>query len=182
MNRRRTAAACGFLAGFILLSLLHEAGHLLVGWATGSEVWEVTFLRRKVFPFTLEPVEVPALYRITFGAPPNPLAEGLRLAGGCGATLSVAFASLLLRKRPAHPFLRGFLLAISLGGFDLVTYAWIPPLGLPRWILFGARHSEPAAAAARLGIPPLFLHLGVACIALGTISVALRSLRSDCGR
>ena len=173
MKRWKRAAGfvLGFLGGFLALSVIHELGHLVMGWATGVPIWGATVLHLRVIPFTLELVPGPTLYSITFGAPPNQLAEGLRAAAGCGSTLLVALVALSLRRRsrPAHEFLDGLSLVFALGGLDLVTYAWIPPLGIPRWILFGAHHSEPAVAAALLGIHPIMLHLGVGLVALGSI-------------
>lgn len=176
---------------FVLMlgTAVHEGGHVLAAIALGEQLQSIVVLPGlQIYPH-FELVEWQYwVARVSFSDRfDSQFAAGLVGLSGSIANAVVAYVALaVLYLKDTPTWVRVFLLnVVFVLGLDVVTYTFLPPIGLRHWVLVGGAHSETLAAAYRLGIPlALFVAAtavhGAAIIWFG--GVQLRRFFCDFGR
>ena len=146
-----------FLVGFVTNVFLHELGHGLPAIFRGGGI-------NKIFLFGYEIIPnfgVKTSFGLSFsfcqvnwpnGYSPTEYWKGLQYFSGSGFTLFVSIISLALlwSFKPKH-ILRYIFLILSFGFLDIFTASFLPLIGLPHRLFWGAQISEAVGGLVRMG-------------------------------
>jgi hypothetical protein len=164
----------------LLMDLVHECGHAMLGMLTGGTLTYMKIAYLEIYPRIAITTQFQLGLTRVDGLAYGSFEHGLMLLGGSLTTNIVSWilgavlatASLSLKARTALKVLGVF------GILDLPFYIVFPQIGLGHWIFIGGQHGpEPLIGARMMGMPDLMLYLLTALSTFGLVLLYSEAVR-----
>lgn len=141
-------------AASIIAMLVHEGGHTVVALSYGGKITYFEVLTGfKLYPGVELVPWVGSVARVGYDLPKiTRFQSGLLVLAGSGSTALLSYAALMVgwkRRGLARLF---WLWLARLMAIDIVTYSFLPLVGLDHWVFFGGGYPEPFYGAQALGV------------------------------
>lgn len=179
-NIKSSLGMLALIGGLFWLGvLLHEAGHIVAAWMFGAQLTRLNVLWLEIVP-AIRWNPIPGFYGyMSYAGDLSPRAQDLVELVGSLSTFGVAVTAQagLWLACPRRGIARWMMLTLCFFWLDILTHT-LPTLGVPAYLLFGARtitsSAEAYLAAVSLGMPgwlfqALVIGLSIALLVLTLI-------------